>query len=270
VKSPAAIIGLAVLALLAAAAIFGPWLAPRDPDALDLTNALAGPDRAHWLGQDELGRDLASRLIAGARASALVGVVVVLISASFGALVGLIAGYLGGVVDQIIMRVIDILLAFPGILLAIAVAGILGPSLRNVIFALSILGWTGYARLVRGQALSLREREFVLAARSYGASAPRILRRHILPNVLAPLSVQATFGMAGVILGEASLSFLGLGPQNIPTWGGMLSNGVDYLLFAPRLSLVPGLAIALTVLAFNFLGDALRDRLDPKAEPWGR
>jgi peptide/nickel transport system permease protein len=265
-KSPAAVIGLVVLALVAACAVFGPWLAPRDPEALDLNGSLEGPNAAHWLGQDELGRDLASRLIAGARASAFVGVVVIAISATIGVLVGLLAGYLGGLVDQIVMRLIDVLLAFPGILLAIAVTGILGPSLRNVILALSILGWTGFARLVRGQVLTLREREFVLAARSYGASVPRILRRHILPNVLAPVLVQATFGLAGIILAEASLSFLGLGPQNIPTWGAMLSSGVDYLLFAPHLSVAPGLAIMLTVLAFNFLGDALRDKLDPKGE----
>lgn len=267
-RSPAAVIGSMLIVLLIAAAIFGDALAPRDPEALDLPGALSGPSRAHWFGQDELGRDLASRLLVGARASALVGFVVISISVTLGALIGLLAGYLGGAVDQIIMRLVDVLLAFPGILLAIAITGILGPSLGNVIFALSILGWTGFARLVRGQVLSLREREFVLAARSYGASAPRILWRHILPNVLAPVLVQATFGMAGVILGEASLSFLGLGPQNIPTWGAMLAGGVDYLLFAPYLSLVPGLAIMLTVLSFNFLGDALRDRLDPKAQPW--
>jgi peptide/nickel transport system permease protein len=263
-KSPFAVAGLVLLALLAVGALFGAWLAPHDPAALDLDHALTGPNGAHWLGQDELGRDLASRLIVGARASAMVGLIVTLISACLGTFVGLLAGYFGGALDQAVMRVIDILLAFPGILLAIAVTGILGPSLWHVIFALSILGWTGFARLVRGQVLSLREREFVLAARGYGAGAPRILRRHILPHVLAPLLVQATFGMAGVILGEASLSFLGLGPQDIPTWGAMLSSGVDYLLFAPHLSLAPGVAIMLTVLSFNFLGDALRDRMDPK------
>jgi len=266
-KSPLAIIGGVLLFLLAATAVGGTWLAPYDPGQLDLPHALEGPNRAHWLGQDELGRDLGSRLLVGARASALVGLIVVLVSVVIGAGVGLLAGYVGGAVDQVIMRLVDILLAFPGILLAIAITGLLGPSLGNVIFALSILGWTGFARLVRGQVLSLREREFVRAARGYGASGVRIVWRHILPNVLAPLLVQATFAMAGVILSEASLSFLGLGPQNVPTWGGMLSSGVDYLLFAPHLSLAPGLAIMLTVLSFNFLGDALRDRLDPKAQP---
>ncbi|MDP8224240.1 MAG: ABC transporter permease [Candidatus Lernaella stagnicola] len=265
-RSPAAIVGFVLIALLVIAALIGPWIAPQPADALHLGDALEGPSAAHLLGQDELGRDLFSRLIVGARASALVGVIVVLISVVVGTIVGLLAGYLGGVVDQIVMRIVDVLLAFPGILLAIAVAGILGPSLGNVIFALSILGWTGFARLVRGQVLTLREREFVLAARGYGASTPRILWRHVLPNVLAPVLVQATFGMASVILAEASLSFLGLGPQNIPTWGAMLSSGVDYLLFAPHLSLAPGVAIMLTVLAFNFLGDALRDRLDPRSE----
>ncbi len=263
-RSPLAIVGLILLMALAVAAVAGRHLAPHDAAALDLDHALAGPCASHWLGQDELGRDLASRLIVGARASAMVGLTVTLISVVIGTLIGLIAGYFGGAIDMAVMRVIDILLAFPGILLAIAVTGILGPSLGHVILALTVLGWTGFARLVRGQVLSLREREFVLAARSYGAGAPRILRRHILPNVLAPLLVQATFGMAGVILGEASLSFLGLGPQDIPTWGAMLSSGVDYLLFAPHLSLIPGVAIMLTVLSFNFLGDALRDKLDPK------
>lgn len=267
-KSPAAIIGFGLAALLLAAAAFGPLLAPVNPDTLDLDGALVGPSSGHWLGQDELGRDLFSRLLVGARASALVGLIVILISVTIGTAVGLAAGYAGGVVDQLVMRVVDILLAFPGILLAIAVAGLLGPSLGNVIFALSILGWTGFARLARGQVLALRDREFVLAARGYGAPARRILWRHILPNVMAPVLVQATFGMAGVILAEASLSFLGLGPQDVPTWGGMLSAGVDYLLFAPHLSLVPGVAIMLTVLAFNFIGDALRDRLDPRAQPW--
>lgn len=267
-RSPVAVIGLVLLALIAVCAIFGPWLAPHDPDAQDLDHPCAGPSGAHWLGQDELGRDLASRLIVGARASALVGLIVVSISVSLGVLIGLLAGYLGGAVDQLVMRVVDILLAFPGILLAIAVAGILGPSLFNIILALSILGWTGFARLVRGQVLSLREREFVLAAKAYGASPARIMWKHVLPNVLAPVVVQATFGMAGVILAEASLSFLGLGPQDIPTWGAMLNSGVDFLLFAPHLSLIPGVAIMLTVLAFNFLGDALRDRFDPRAQPW--
>jgi len=267
-KSPAAVIGLILAVLLAFAAVLGPFLAPHDPDGLDLKNALEGPGARHWFGCDELGRDLFSRLLVGARASALVGLVVILISVTVGTTIGLVAGYAGGAVDQVVMRVVDVLLAFPGILLAIAVTGILGPSLGNVIFALSILGWTGFARLVRGQVLTLRDRDFVVAARSYGAPARRILWRHILPNVLAPVLVQATFGMAGVILAEASLSFLGLGPQDVPTWGAMLSGGVDYLLFAPHLSLVPGVAIMLTVLAFNFLGDSLRDRLDPRAQPW--
>jgi len=267
-KSPIAVTGLVLLTLLVFFALFGRSVAPFDPTALDLNHALDGPNASHWLGQDELGRDLVSRLMVGARASFMVGFIVIFISVVVGTTVGMLAGYRGGVVDQVVMRVVDVLLAFPGILLAIAVTGILGPSLRNVILALSILGWTGFARLVRGQVLSLREREFVLAAKSYGASSVRILWRHILPNLMAPLLVQATFGMAGIILAEASLSFLGLGPQDVPTWGGMLSNGVDFLLFAPHLSLVPGLAIMLTVLSFNFLGDALRDRLDPRAQPW--
>jgi peptide/nickel transport system permease protein len=194
----------------------------------------------------------------------LVGFVVISISLLVGVTVGSIAGYAGGAVDAVIMRVVDVLLAFPGILLAIAIAGILGPSLGNVIFALCILGWVGFARMTRGQILSMREREFVLAARAIGAGPFRIVTRHILPNVLAPVLVQATFGIAATILAESSLSFLGLGPQNIPTWGGMLNSGVDYLLFAPHLSIFPGLCVMITVLAFNFFGDGLRDRLDPK------
>jgi peptide/nickel transport system permease protein len=266
VRSPAAKAGFVLIALLVLAALIGPWITPHDPGQVNLGAVLEGPSTDHWLGQDELGRDMFSRLVVGARASALVGFVVIFISVVVGTFIGLVAGYLGGIVDQIVMRIIDVLLAFPGILLAIAVAGILGPSLGNVIFALSLLGWTGFARLVRGQVLTLREREYVLAARSYGASTPRILWRHILPGVMAPILVQATFGMAGVILAEASLSFLGLGPQDMPTWGAMLSSGVDYLLFAPHISIAPGVAIMLTVLAFNFLGDALRDRLDPRAQ----
>ena len=259
-----AITGFVIIVGLLICALFAPWIAPYSPDAQNLDQDLEPPGAGHLFGQDDLGRDILSRLIWGARASMIVGFVGVSISMLIGVAIGSIAGYFGGTVDAVIMRVVDVLLAFPGILLAIAIAGILGPSLRNVIFALCVLGWVGFARLVRGQVLSVREREYVLAAKASGASSFRIITRHVLPNVLAPVIVQATFGIATTILAEASLSFLGLGPQNIPTWGGMLNDGVDYLLFAPHISIFPGIFVMLTVLAFNFLGDGLRDRLDVK------
>ncbi|MCZ7584156.1 MAG: ABC transporter permease [Deltaproteobacteria bacterium] len=263
-KNGLALTGAVLIAALALAAVAAPLLAPRDPGALDLAGDLEGPSRAHPLGQDELGRDILSRLLYGARASLAVGVIAVGLSLIVGTLVGMLAGYAGGFVDAALMRLVDVLLAFPGILLAIAIAGVLGPSFVNVIIALSLLGWVGFARLVRGQVLSLRERDFVTAARAIGASPARILGRHILPELAPPVMVQATFSVAGFILAESSLSFLGLGPQDMPTWGGMLSEGVDYLLFAPHLSTWPGLAVLVTVLAFNFLGDGLRDALDVK------
>ena len=259
------IIGALLIAALGLVALAAPWIAPFDPTALDLAGELEPPSSAHLLGQDRLGRDVLSNLVLGARVSLTVGIIVVAITAFFGILLGSIAGYFGGAIDAVIMRIVDILLSFPGILLIIAIAGVLGPNLINVILALSVVGWTGFARLVRGQVLALKEREFILAARAAGAGPLRIIVRHMLPNLLAPVIVQATFGIAGVILAESSLSFLGLGPQDVPTWGRMLQEGTNYLLFAPHLSIFPGLAIMLTVLAFNFLGDGLRDRLDPKA-----
>ena len=261
---PLVLAGASILLVFAICAALAPWIAPRDPAAQDLPRALDGPSRDHPLGQDRLGRDVLARLLYGARVSLAVGVAVVAISLTIGLFLGSLAGYFGGVADALVMRTVDVLLSFPGILLIIAIAGVLGPNLRNVVLALAVLGWTGCARLVRGQILSLREREYVLAARAMGAGPARIILRHLLPNLMGPVIVQATFGIAGVILAESSLSFLGLGPQDVPTWGRMLQEGTDYLLFAPHLSIFPGLAIALTVLAFNFLGDGLRDRLDPK------
>jgi peptide/nickel transport system permease protein len=220
---------------------------------------------AHPLGLDELGRDVWARLLAGARVSLLVGLVVVGVSASVGLVVGAIAGYAGGVVDEVVSRVIDVLLAFPGILLAIALVAVLGPSLTNVVIALASIGWVGYARLVRGQVLKAREFEFVQAARALGAGPARILARHIVPTAIPALVVQATLGMAGAILAEAALSFLGLGVQPpTPSWGTMINGGRAHLIDAPHLTVFPGLAIALVVLGFNFLGDGLRDRLDPR------
>ena len=235
-----------------------------DPAAQDLAQRLDGPTWAHWFGLDELGRDIFSRVLAGARISLIVGVVVVSVSSAVGTLLGSVAGYFGGHVDEAISRIIDILLAFPGLLLAIALVAVLGPSLTNVVFALSLIGWVGYARLVRGQVLRAREFEFVQAARALGATTPRILIRHVIPTALPAVMVQATLGMGGAILSEASLSFLGLGVQPpTPSWGTMLNAGRTHLLDAPHLTIFPGLAIAVLVLGFNFLGDGLRDALDP-------
>ena len=253
----AVIVGLAVLA-----AVIGPWLVPFDPSAQELALRLEGPSRLHWLGLDELGRDILARLMSGARVSLFVGVIVVWVSASIGALMGSLAGYYGGIVDDVISRVIDILLAFPGLLLAIALVAVLGPSLTNVALALSLIGWVGYARVVRAQVLQAREFEYVAAARAIGAATPRILIRHVLPAALPALTVQATLGMGGAILSEAALSFLGLGVQPpTPSWGAMLNYGRAHVLDAPHLTVFPGLAIALVVLGLNLLGDSLRDKL---------
>lgn len=260
-KVGAAIVGLAFLA-----ALVGPAVAPFDPASQDLALRLASPSGSHPFGLDELGRDILARVLAGARISFLVGVTVVTISAAIGTLLGAVAGYFGGRIDDVISRVIDTLLAFPGLLLAIALVAVLGPSLVNVLFALAIIGWVGYARLVRGQVLRAREFEYVQAAWALGASTARILWKHVIPTAIPALVVQATLGMAGAIIGEASLSFLGLGVQPpTPSWGTMLNGGRAHILDAPHLTLFPGLAIALLVLGFNFLGDGLRDRIDPRS-----
>jgi peptide/nickel transport system permease protein len=257
-------VGGAIVALAAVAAILGPLLSPFDPAAQNLALRLEGPSGAHWFGLDELGRDILARVLSGARISLLVGIVVVGVSSVIGILLGSIAGYFGGFVDETISRIVDILLAFPGLLLAIALVAVLGPSLTNVVLALSLIGWVGYARLVRGQVLRAREFEFVQAARALGASTPRILLRHVIPSTLPAVTVQATLGMGGAILAEAALSFLGLGVQPpTPSWGTMLNYGRGHLLDAPHLTVFPGLAIAVLVLGFNFLGDGLRDALDP-------
>jgi peptide/nickel transport system permease protein len=257
-------VGAFVVFAAVAAAVIGPWLAPFDPAAQQLALRLEGPGAVHWFGLDELGRDIFARVLAGARISLLVGLVVVGVSSTIGIALGAVAGYFGGRVDETISRIIDILLAFPGLLLAIALVAVLGPSLRNVVLALSLIGWVGYARLVRGQVLRTRELEFVQAARALGATTPRILVRHVIPSALPAVTVQATLGMGGAILAEAALSFLGLGVQPpTPSWGTMLNYGRGHLLDAPHLTIFPGLAIALLVLGFNFLGDGLRDRLDP-------
>jgi peptide/nickel transport system permease protein len=258
-------VGAAIVVGAVLAAVIGPALTPFDPAAQDLALRLAAPGGAHPFGLDELGRDILARVLAGARISFLVGLTVVSVSASVGTLLGAVAGYFGGLVDDVISRVIDVLLAFPGLLLAIALVAVLGPSLGNVLFALTIIGWVGYARLVRGQVLRAREFEYVQAARAVGARSPRILWRHVIPSALPAVMVQATLGMAGAIIGEAALSFLGLGVQPpTPSWGTMLNGGRAHLLDAPHLTVFPGIAIALLVLGFNFLGDGLRDYADPK------
>jgi peptide/nickel transport system permease protein len=258
-------VGAVIVLVTAVAAIAGPALTPFDPAHQELALRLAGPSWGHPFGLDELGRDILARVLAGARISLFVAVVVVTVSALVGTLLGAVAGYFGGLLDEAIGRVTDTLLAFPGLLLAIALVAVLGPSLGNVLFALAINGWVGYARLVRGQVLRAREFEYVQAARALGAPHSRVLLRHVLPTAFPAVCVQATLGMAGAILGEAALSFLGLGVQPpTPSWGTMLNGGRAHLLDAPHLTLFPGLAIALLVLGFNFVGDGLRDLTDPK------
>lgn len=264
-KNRPAAFGLLILGSLLVTAMMAPWLAPQDPAAVRLSESLERPTLSCPLGKDPLGRDVLSRLVYGARVSVVVAFTTVAISLAAGTLLGFLAGYYGGILDDLIMRVVDILLAFPGILLAVALTSVLGPSLRNVVLALCVMGWVGYARIVRAQVLAIRERDFVQAARAIGAEDFRILWRHILPNVLAPLVVEATFGASGAILGEAGLSFLGLGTQPpSPSWGSMLNEGRQFLFVAPHLTLAPGIAIMIVVLGLNFLGDGLRDRLDVK------
>ena len=259
-------VGLVMVAVVLLVALLGPWLAPYDPQLIDVTRQLDGPSAQHWLGTDENGADVLSTLIHGTRVAALVGFSTVALCASVGTLVGAVSGYFGGWIDEVIMRVTEILMAFPGILLAILIIFITQePSLMAVIGALSVSGWSGYARLVRGQVLAERSRDYVEAARALGLGHAHILLRQILPNVMAPVIVQATFGLAGAILAEASLSFLGLGPQGSPSWGALLDQGASYFLLTPHLAISPGLAIMFTVLGVNFVGDGLRDLLDPHA-----
>jgi peptide/nickel transport system permease protein len=263
---PLGTLGIGLLLFFLLLAIFAPLLAPANPAAIDLTHRLAPPSHAHWFGTDELGRDILSRSIYGARISLIVAVSVVGLSLLLGLIFGGLAGYYGGVVDTTLnIFVMNAFLALPGILLAIAFVAFLGPGLMNLILALSIGGWVGYARLVRAQVLAAREREFVEAARALGASDLRIFTRHILPNILQPLIVQSAIGMAGAVLAEATLSFLGLGvPPPAASWGSMLNDGRPHLFDAPHLVVFPAIAVMLCVLAFNFIGDALRDFLDPR------
>ena len=256
----------AALAIIVVAAVFAERLAPYGANDQDITKRLKPPDvRGHVLGTDEVGRDILSRLVYGARISLLVGVIAVAVSCPVGVLVGLIAGYIGRRTDDVLMRITDIQLAIPTILLAIAVVAVLGPGVRNVVITLSVTGWTLYARLVRGEALGVKTRDFVVAARAAGAGDFRIMLRHVLPNVLTPVIVVAVFAVANMIILEATLSFLGLGVEpSVVTWGRMLNAGRLYLSSAWWLTAFPGLAIFVTVLAVNLLGDHLRDWLDPR------
>ena len=257
--------GLVIVGLMSLAALLAPWIAPYDPTALNVDHILQGPGAAHLFGTDGLGRDVFSRMLYGARVSLWVGFVAVGISVAIGLALGLAAGYFGGLVDEAIMRGVDVMLCFPSFFLILAVIAFLEPSLTNIMVVIGATSWMGVARLVRAETLTLRRRDFVLAAKVAGASPLRIIAVHILPNAVAPVLVSATLGVAGAILVESSLSFLGLGVQPpMPSWGNMLMEGKDVLTFAPWLSFFPGLAILVTVLGYNLLGEALRDRFDPR------
>jgi peptide/nickel transport system permease protein len=257
-------VGLGIVLGLLTLAIFGPMVSPYDPVTQDLSNRLESPSLSHPLGTDQLGRDVLTRLLHGARLSLGIAVAVTSVRLVVGTAVGLVAGYAGGWIDEALMRLVDTLLAFPGIVLALVIAGILGPSLVNVMLALAVVGWASYARLVRSKVLSLREREFVTAARLLGRSRTHVVIHHLIPNVIAPVVVLATLDIGGVILGTAGLSFLGLGAQPpTPEWGTMLASGRNYLRQAWWLVNAPGICIMLAVLGFNLLGDSLRDQLSP-------
>lgn len=265
-RQPLAVAGVVLLTLFIFCGLAAPWLAPYNPSAIDLLHRLQGPSAAHWAGTDALGRDTLTRLLFGARISLAVSVTVVAVSLALGLAIGGLAGYLGGWVDTALTTfAMNTFQALPGILLAIAFAAFLGPGFTNLVLALAIGGWAGYARLVRAQVMAAREREYVDAARALGASGLRIFFRHILPNIVQPILVQAAIGMAGVILAEATLSFLGLGiPAPAPSWGSMINDARLHLFDSPHLVLFPAAAVAGAVLGFNFIGDALRDQLDPR------
>lgn len=262
-----AAIGMLAVILLAIAALASPFLAPHDPYEQNLDKILTAPGGEYPFGTDELGRCILSRVIYGSRNALFIGLVVTAISAGVGLLVGLLSGFYGGFVDEGLMRLVDVLLAFPGLVLALALAGLMGPGLFNLMLALALVGWMGYARVVRGTVLSVKEEDFVESARAAGAGKLYIMRRHLLPNVLAPVIVMATLGVGHVILNAAALCFLGLGLQPPEAvWGAMLANGKSFIRQAPHLAVFPGLAIMVSVLAFNFLGDGLRDALVPAGQ----
>lgn len=264
-REPAAVAGLLLLLTFVALALLAPWISPKDPLAQNIAASLTPPSPGFWLGTDKLGRDLLSRMLFGARISLFVGASVVLLGGAVGVGVGLIAGYRRGWVDEILMRVTDIFFAFPSLILAMAIAGALGPSLQNALIAVAVVTWPVYARLVRGQVLSLREREYVQAAQITGASHTRIMLRHLLPNTLAPLLVQASFDMGATILIVAGLSFIGFGAQPpTPEWGVMISEGRTYITTQWWLTAVPAIGMLFLVASFNLIGDGLRDILDPR------
>jgi len=264
-KSPLALIGLGIITAFLVIAVLGDFLAPYKPLAVDITNRLQPPSVQHFFGTDEFGRDVFSRLLSGAKYSIQTGVVVLAIAIPLGSILGAIAGYFGGKYDEVIMRITDVFLAFPSLILAMAVSAALGPSLQNVMLSLIVVWWPAYARLVRGQALSVRENAYIEAARSMGASRVRIIFQHILPNSISPVIVRATLEMGMVIIWAAGLSFLGFGAQPpSPEWGRLITEGRIYIFQAWWITAFPGLAILLVVLGFNLLGDGLRDILDPK------
>ncbi len=265
IKSPLAIMGASIVFVFAFTAIFAPWLATHDPAFISLTNRLRPPSPEHWLGTDDLGRDVFSRLVYGARVSLMVGIGVVAIRAVIGVLVGLVSGYAGGAVDALLMRITDVFIAFPGILLALAIMAIWGTGLINVVIALSVVGWPQFARLVRAEVLSLRERDYVQAGRALGGNAVRLVSRHVFPNVLPIIVVYASLNISAPIIAEAALSFLGLGiqPPEV-SWGSMLSSAHRYMRVAWWLATFPGIAITVSVIGFNLFGDAVRDALDPR------
>jgi peptide/nickel transport system permease protein len=265
VRKPRAVVAGTVIALLVVAAVFAPVVAPYDPKAQNFTNLLQGPSAAHPLGTDELGRDTLSRVIYGGRVSLQVGVIAVGLSLVVGVSLGLISGYAGGRVDTVLMRIVDSLLAFPALVLALAITAMLGPNLRNAMIAIGVTGIPAFARLVRGQVLVIRSLEYVQAAQALGAGHARIMLRHVLPNTTAPIIVETSVAIPAAILAEAGLSFLGLGVQPpMPSWGAMINTAQGYMQREPWIAIAPGAAILVAVLAFNFLGDALRDALDPR------
>jgi len=264
-RDPSIAVGATIIVLFVLAALFAPLLSPNDPLAQNVAQGLKPPSAEHLLGTDKLGREILSRLLYGARISLFVGISVVALAGTLGTLLGVIAGYLGGWADEALMRITDIFFAFPALILAMAIAGALGPSLQNALIAISAVTWPVYARLIRGQVLALKEREFVLAARTVGVPERQIVLRHLLPNTLAPLLVQASFDMGGAITAVAGLSFIGFGAQPpTPEWGVMISEGRNYMATQWWLAAFPALAILLVVGGFNLLGDGLRDLLDPR------
>ena len=264
-ENPLSVTGLIIILILATVALFAPLVAPYGPATINVYNVLSPPNGAHPLGTDDLGRDVLSRIIWGSRTSLSVGFIAIGIAITIGTVIGAVAGFYGGIVDAVLMRFVDIMLSIPTFFLMLAVIAILEPSIRIIMIIIGLTGWMDVARLVRAEFLTLKERDFVSAARAIGASDSRIIFRHIIPNALSPVFVAATFGIAGAILTESALSFLGLGVQPPePSWGNILTSGKDYITVAWWLSLFPGLAILITVLSYNLVGEGLRDALDPR------